>query len=79
MIALIFEQLDGEKIMLPILETAFEEKKNADGVYVMAYFNNDRFNLKTSLMEIQRMCQMSAQPPMHVPLELKNLRGFSGV
>lgn len=81
MISLIFEELDGDKIMLPVTNTAFEEKKADDGsVYVIAYYNEEKFALKTSLNEISRLLNYALRAnQIGGPIELKNLRGFSGV
>jgi hypothetical protein len=76
MISLIFEKTNGEKVMLPVMSTLFEEKTIVNTTIIVAHFNGEKFELKTSLNEIQHMCAQVMRPPLQAPMELKNLRGF---
>lgn len=76
MISLTFDQLNGEKIMLPVSNTTFVETKNEEGIYVIAYFNNEKFSLRCTLMDINRLITHITRPPMPFPSELKGLKGL---
>lgn len=74
MFSLIFEELDGEKVMLPVALTAFEEcKDDAGNHYTKAYFNGEVWALKLTMNQLQHSIQgaMQAQQPMHLPRDFK--------
>lgn len=76
---MIFEQVSGEQVMLPVMLTSFESGKDRDGNrHTVAKVNGELFFLKDTIEQIQATLVRATQPVPSIQLP-KDLRGFSGV
>lgn len=77
MILIIFEELDGDKVMLPVDKVAFEEVKTDDGAgtYVKAYYDGQIWALKETLSTIGYKIQETMRP-VQAPSFPPNIKSF---
>ena len=73
MLSLEFPTLQKEVILLPVLQTAFIEKKLPDGagVYLEANFNGHVYQLNTSMNDLKLACAR-AQAPQLQPMNMRH-------